>query len=214
LKKKLVEHGECIYRHPVEMQRLKRAGFPFPSNEHLVPIAAFISEQGVTTQHQRSMSNTEMLSSLTKMGIKRMPGTIHEGNGVPYRHPVACTLEASSGGSIATNKNKIVALSSILDPANNCEEGNAPASTQLPSFNAKEIREAFLRFFVASFIDYQDHFQKADGVATPGSETKKEKHGLFKRRDTMQTKFAATDMLRFNKDAYVESVAEPFLKQM
>jgi hypothetical protein len=43
-------------------------------------------------------------------------------------------------------------MTSILDPANN------KPTVGKDTFDANEIRDAFFRFFVASFSDYQDYF--------------------------------------------------------
>lgn len=70
---------------------------------------------------------------------------------MPYRHPAACTLVVASTRPLPK---------SPLDPENNYD-----GSESVNHFNAKEIREAFLRFFVASFGDYQDFLRTgSDGT--------------------------------------------------
>jgi hypothetical protein len=88
---------------------------------------------------------------------------------VPYKHPVACTLVLSTIKNNNNNNNnsnikidasyKNIFVSnnidnnnkniSILDPVNNFDFNN-------DGFDAKQIREAFLRFFVSILIDYED----------------------------------------------------------
>ena len=65
----------------------------------------------------------------------------------------ACTIVTSSHGS---------SLASILDPINNKPLSNSAGD----SFDVGEIRDAFFRFFVASFADYQDFFALSSTCAT------------------------------------------------
>lgn len=76
-----------------------------------------------------------------------------------YHHPAACTLDAgtryqNAGASFTSRRYP-------LDPAFN-QQSDISQFQSLPAgaidFNAMEVRGAFLRFFVAAFIDYNDFF--------------------------------------------------------
>eukprot|EP01038_Epipyxis_sp_PR26KG_P004914 gene4914-6877_t len=180
LKKKLMEFGGHIHRDKEEMNKIHQAGRPFPNNEHLIPIKHYISEQGViSSSQQRTLSSTNIYQAYSKLGIikpsanpkssfsdnntnavnnintaNNNKAVNNNGNNngvgttssssldrVPYRHPAACSVTLN-----ATSTTKGL---SILDPVNNCYHNN-------DGFNAHEIREAFLRLFVASLSSYQD----------------------------------------------------------
>jgi DENN domain-containing protein 5 len=171
LRGKLVDYGSCVFSNNNNNNNnntsWSRAGYPFPNNEHLVPIKSFLSEQGaLSAVHQQHsvFSTAQLTSSLQKLGVRKasasnspassssvsVSSSLARGKSVeavPYRHPVACTVVFAS--NVATGPR------SLLDPENNFDGSSAPNH-----FNAKEIREAFLRFFIASFKDYQD-FLKA-----------------------------------------------------
>ena len=79
--------------------------------------------------------------------------------GLSHIHPAACTLDAvtryqPTGASFTGRRYP-------LDPAYNQQTDISQFQSLPPGavdFNAKEIRRAFLRFFVAAFIDYEDFF--------------------------------------------------------
>lgn len=233
LRKKLVEFGECIHHNPQDMMRLQSAGYSFLNNEHLTPIDNFISEHGVIMQRQSSMASAPSFDAGSlhssrhhNHGNQIRKTSLNAENGGSV-HPAACTIEVSTnsvGSSSKLHKHSI----GILNPANNHMEGDP--------FNVDEIRNAFLRFFVASFIDYLDFFEKRDAAEVgqqqsqqqssptsisglpPKPESRKASTGaggLFKRRGTgAQPKFAASDVVIFNKELYADSKEDPFLKQM
>jgi hypothetical protein len=176
LKSKLEEFAGGVYQKNLPL--LFKAGIPFPQNEHLTPIKSYISEQGVITSTSKQQRQGSMLFAAAnnfKLGIRsnKSPNNtgsdsrnnskssasvdhpsfntaklIHtvESDAVPYKHPCASTLVISSNSASST--------SSILDVENNFNPSE-------PFFNGKEIRDAFLRFFVASFSDYQEFFLDA-----------------------------------------------------
>jgi len=138
LRTKLIEFGSCIYKHPRSIALLNTADFPFPNNEHLTPLASFALNQGEVMARSGSSGASSMSSSgLASSGLKKLIGS-------STRHPVACTIANSSGNL----------PESILDPKNNCSNGSSSTSWGGgDEFDAREIRAAFLRFFVSLFID-------------------------------------------------------------
>ncbi len=130
---------------------------------------------------------------------------------VPYRHPAASTLILATtqtraaattgtgsggiGAGIAglvngSGSGNTAQTKDLLDPENNYDGQDSPNH-----FNAKEIREAFLRFFVASFIDYQSYL-KAPNPATNAANADNSDDPLF------------------DSDAFVASLQDEFLAQM
>jgi hypothetical protein len=185
LNSKLEEYGGII--HKKDYLLAMKAGYPFLNNEHLVPIKSFLYEQGTLTnnankqhgsshftmknlmkkgirgtflggsgnssnanvnQQERSLSHDSASSSTATLPNKNEGGGSSEG--LPFRHPCACTIVVASSVTTDPSHHSHSSSASILDVENNYIAGEA--------FNAKEIREAFLRFFVACLIDYQDYF--------------------------------------------------------
>jgi len=220
LKKKLVEFGECIFRHPEEVDLLSTAGFPFANNEHLKPISSFTSEQGVY-MNKKPIGRSSIRSN-SKTGIRpekyqSINSSYHDSK-TSVVFGVACTTVTVGSP-----------MTSILDPANN------KPTVGKDTFDANEIRDAFFRFFVASLNDYQDFFVytstclttcctsvnapaatpaavAAQAAATKGSgkpapslaEPPKDSIGDGK----------SEERITFNSDGYQAHVQDPFLRQM
>lgn len=170
LREKLKKYGGCIHRKDIELYQ--KAGYVFPNNEHLVPISEFLFEQGVlaSAQHKQGVfSSVDIQHSQSKLGIvARSNKNSKDSEAVPYRHPAASTLVYAHNNAYTHSE---LNPANILDPEFNMakEEG---------SFNALEIREAFLRFFVASFMDYQDFLLGCGaGSSKPSGSTKKSVDG-------------------------------------
>lgn len=96
-----------------------------------------------------------------------------------HHHPAACSLDAGTrhqaGASFANRRY-------ALDPAYNYQ----PDVSQLQSlpagaidFNAMEIRGAFLRFFVAAFMDYEEFFSDYAAKSKEALSDKNKKAGNF-----------------------------------
>lgn len=151
LKKNLSELLESLFNHSSNLSTLKNqlklSGYLFPSSDYLTPIREMIYDGSISTQnssnfHQNFKENGKILGF--KANKKDMYDEFRSGdnsNGYPYRHSGASTIMLSSIKKFPKN---------ILDPENNLDQD--------VDFDANAIRIAFLRFFVASFIDYQDFF--------------------------------------------------------
>eukprot|EP01039_Chlorochromonas_danica_P003376 gene3376-3701_t len=232
LRDKLKKFGGCIHRKDLSVYN--KAGYPFPNNEHLIPITAFLSEQGVLSQQKQEwISRADLQQSQQRHGIIRNGPLSKEA--VPFRHPVACTLvlagRSGSEGSSLDSRHVLDAEYNLVSK----DEG---------SFNALEIREAFLRFFVASFMDYQK-FIVGGGVwaASPNGNTstaalsnKSERRATFGKalgfvastspNSTSSRRLASSDVPdasngtgtggqpTFNRDAYLASLQDDFLCKM
>lgn len=205
LRKKLVEFGECIYRKPDQFAKLHIAGYPFNKNQHLRPIQSFTAEQGIIAKaNVMGVSSTDIHSALAKSGIKKISDS-KSGHAVPYRHPVACSLVFSSTSSMGYEE-------SILDPKNNISDKD--------TFDAREIRDAFLRFFVASLIDYTDFIvDESDTSSVVSSLKSNKKRSLLNILHTNSTHnnsiLNMTDKkYLFDIEAYGANQTEPFIKQL
>lgn len=225
LRDKLKKFGGCIHRKDLSIYN--KAGYPFPNNEHLIPITAFLSEQGVLSQQKQEwISRADLQQSQQRHGIIRNGPLSKEA--VPFRHPVASTLVLagrSGEGSTLDSRNVLDAEYNLVSK----DEG---------SFNALEIREAFLRFFVASFMDYQKFIIGGHGAASPNGNTstaalsnKTERRATFGKalgfaasaspNSTSSRRLASSDVPdasnsqpTFNKDAYLASLQDDFLCKM
>jgi hypothetical protein len=148
LKSKLNEFGGVIYRSDSRSTSLLRtAGSCFPNNEHLVPIQRFALEVGV-------------IYSAVTPELSATAGGDEAAGSESYR----CFVCSSK--STPTRETE-----SILDPNNNNPVHPPPnpetARVSL-MFNGREIRVAFLRFFVRCLLDYGDFVtSKADPI--PGA---------------------------------------------
>lgn len=233
LKKKVQEFGGCIFRSPVEVELLRTAGYPFANNEHLQPIQSFTSEQGVYMAHKTS-SSLPSFKPHHKTGIRPEKYQVAQAaNGdrktTSSATPAACTIVTSSHRSWKT---------SILDPSN-----NKPIEGK-DDFDAGEIREAFFRFFVASFIDYQDYFVysstcasscctsvstapaatpaavAAQAAASKGSAKsfpQSPSEGVHESKDHSSSSDLtgrSEEKITFNFEGYQAHVQDPFLRQM
>lgn len=134
LKDKLVEFGGCIHRTAGDEQYVEDTLKAFPQNEHLQPIQTFVSlENGVRIPFiQKSKDQDESVSVQSTYFFR--------------------DTEAASSSSGPDNMSRV----SILSPESNTSTGNKD------SFNAKEIRRAFLRFFVSSLRDMHSDNIRSD----------------------------------------------------
>lgn len=147
LKKKLEEFGGVIYKSPEMCRAMKNAGNPFVHKEHQTPITDFVLNTGAistTVNARRRMSSVDALVAPSGSGGGASAGTGPSNNA----HSRAASPTTSN------NNNHF----HILDPANNNEVYN-------DGFNGDEIRNAFLRFFVASFSNYASFFVGLDPPA-------------------------------------------------
>lgn len=136
LREKLLQYGGVIYRSSISMDVLTQSSLAYPLNEHLVPLPneAFL---------ERGVAKKEFSVNLTANESKSKVPTKQAVN---QRHPVICTLV--SYFNIPLNET----VRSIFDPRNNADYGD--------NFDAREIRGAFLRFFVACMQGYNVYIEE------------------------------------------------------
>jgi DENN domain-containing protein 5 len=133
LREKLIEFGGVIHRSMVSIDIITKSSLAYPSNEHLVPLPddAFFD---------RGVAKKEFSVNLTSNEPKSKSNSKH---GASQRQPVISTLVSYFSIPLAETKR------SIFDPRNNADYGD--------NFDAREIRGAFLRFFVACMQGYNDY---------------------------------------------------------
>ena len=150
LKAKLTEFGGCIQRHGLNSSsELRNAGNSFPNNEHLLPIEKFAVDVGLVYHH-----HSVDLSTVSEKD---------EGHEA-YR----CFVHSSFSGPDSQ---------SILDPTNNNPDSSSISSSDAALvvdtgaavspgkyFNGREIRAAFLRFFVKILQLYPDYVKRPDSL--------------------------------------------------
>jgi hypothetical protein len=132
LRAKLVEFGSIIYR--AEPERLWLAGVCFPDNDHLAPIDHFVNESGIL---------------FTNVNSEDCPPTRDD------------SAESGEADRCYTNSSKSSAVSkSILSSCNNIEAASTNIIGMSRGFNARELRGAFLRFFVTVLFHYRDYIKR------------------------------------------------------
>eukprot|EP01033_Poteriospumella_lacustris_P008393 gene8393-6058_t len=145
LRAKLVEHGGHLYRQCDVL--LKQAGNPYPHQEQYMPLDAQNAQLGIKADASGGSS-----SSGGSGGASTASGAA-----LPYRHPAACTVVAwtssssSTAGAVASSSATAKVVTNLLDAQNNVPHAG-------DRFDAREIREAFLRFWVATLGDYHEFF--------------------------------------------------------
>jgi uncharacterized membrane protein YgcG len=210
LRAKLVELAGHLYKQCDWL--LKQAGNPFPHQEHYTPLdPTWFQEQGLVLAHPQSFlgggggsgggvggsgggggsglsgggagggHGGHWMAKNTQLGIRTGSSTgqtnNHHHNALPFRHPAACTVvtptsERDRDLLAQQQANRIV--TNLLDAQNNALPGDV--------FHARDIREAFLRFWVASLGEYNDYFahSQEDGtVILPGSRSGDRRKTLF-----------------------------------
>ena len=154
---KLLDFGGLCHRSPATVAALNAAGNLFPKSEHLVPIATFPND-GASVEMDDGVDR-HFKAWRFSLGWDEETGS---------RGSIAhCAANGRGGGSrrSATSETKATlqrisvvtthstspasVQPSILDPNNNCETGDG--------FDAREIRSAFLRFFVAMLGDFEQY---------------------------------------------------------
>jgi hypothetical protein len=149
LESKLESFAACVFCHDTAEQLLKTAGMPFPASEHLTPLKSFTMEAGsvVSKEGPKSGAGDSVLSDVqaATRALKPLARRSAEGWGErTYR--------------------------SLLDPCNNTSQSGGlflPWDDQ-DTFDANEIRRAFLRFFVSLFMENDEYYRpKTDGSSSP-----------------------------------------------
>lgn len=201
------------------MSLLSTAGYPFANNEHLKPISSFTSEHGVY-MNVKPIGHTTASKSNLKTGIRpekyqNLNTTTSDGKNSGAASIAACTTVTVGSP-----------MTSILDPANN------KPTVGKDTFDANEIRDAFFRFFVASFSDYQDYFVYTSTclstcctsvgpapAATPAAVAAQAAATKGSGKSAPPSEPAAAEgkteeRITFNFDGYQAHVQDPFLRQM
>lgn len=135
LKSKLDEFGGCLHR--ADPNIFRAAGDLFLRNEHLVPIRHFATDSGVIYLHHAD-THASTADPASSEGRK-------------------CYVTCSRSSL------KVI---DVLDSNNNTRSeyatiGNTPSWADR-KFDGVEIRGAFLRAFVTTFLDYQDYVKETD----------------------------------------------------
>jgi len=177
---KIKEFGAGVYRgldgvHSAKIQsQLAKSIHAFPNNEHLMPISVFTVNAGhavsLAGNHSVLSGSNSNAQQAAASGLAVGGGGGGGGGGVGMarrrlqastvakqpRPPVACSYVAAEAGSSAA---PCIGDPDILDPANNCIDDGC-------NFDAREIRNAFLRFFVSMFLEADE---SASGTGSNGS---------------------------------------------
>eukprot|EP00605_Chrysophyceae_sp_TOSAG23-4_P002967 GSChrysophyteH1.ASY1.ANO1.3269.1 assembled CDS len=125
LRQKLVEFGGCVYQSKIGTELLERSSLAFPDNEHLTPLTTFVMEAGIANDLRHSAGARSAIQAATLS---------------------VCMQEQSEHG-------KRPSRTSILSPSNNTANKLEEKWSIVDVFDASELRSAFLRFFVALFIE-------------------------------------------------------------
>jgi len=120
---------------------LENIDLAFPTNEHMLPISSFATEQG----HQAFLQSPSQKEGGLLSKFQNMRSRKSSKNNSHYRHP---SLDSSSNPMLNIITTKSVR---ITDSENNSDP-NDPLG-----FDAEEIRATFLRFFVSILQTYEEH---------------------------------------------------------
>lgn len=146
LRLKLQEFGGIIHKS-VSSNTIKNMTLAFPNNEHLIPLPydSFLDHGVAKRNYTTNTINTTNSHNGSFIG---MPSSSHMKKVEEYnqKHPTMCTqsyykvYNSSSKMSVHDTSRRQKLLP--LDPSNNSENDD-------DTFDAREIRGAFLRFFIA-----------------------------------------------------------------
>jgi hypothetical protein len=164
LRSRLVECAE-VEKDMNFITAIARINIAFPNDDHLVPIEDFASLNGIVERTSRDFDFGGRKSAQRRKTVV-MNG---KNDGPDYNSgiPVAATVSSL----------QLSNMTSVLDPRNNVDSGDA--------FDAREIRAAFLRFFVACFLDY-GVFVSRETVGLDGEErtiARFDSDGFYKRHE-------------------------------
>ncbi len=164
LKQKLVEFGGCTHRCAGHEELLQTVGVSFPDNEHLVPLEGLTD---MSTGAGINISHRDSSSRISNGGGKRgsvFVGKGKGGNDIGSPQVGVSTRNVNTSGSQEYCTRVISASAAgkddLLQPVHNSGSD---------SFNSQELRFAFLRFFVALLIDYQDYFTEPGAGVQAGA---------------------------------------------
>jgi len=153
---KLLEFGAHIHRTTETLTAVASASDLYPNNEYLIPIQSFplegSSSDVVNSNTKRNRRNFSLV--LDDMQMEGRSGKQASRLDVPLVGSTSADREEKEEMKripiTATRSNKPAASRpSILDSNNNIDTGDG--------FDAREIRAAFLRFFVALLRDYNHY---------------------------------------------------------
>ena len=142
----LEKYGGCIYDHNVANQLLLVAGKPYPNDEHLTPLVSFAVEEGTVVSSGNRQREKDLKSS-TYAATKTLGSTAQRAKD-----------RLVGGDSSLSNLSMSSSYRSILDPCNNTHNVLCTKWDDCDNFDAEEIREAFLRFFVSLFLENDDYY--------------------------------------------------------
>jgi hypothetical protein len=154
LAQKLEEFGGCMYMHSVADALIESAGQPFPRSEHLTPLSSFAMEEGSVVTKEAGHGHDHQGQSNAQAATRALRPLLHHSHGT------------ANGGDDGVKH-----LRSILDPCNNVPHSSLFESwDSKDTFDAGEIRAAFLRYFVSLFLENDSHYSglKGDGDVEGG----------------------------------------------
>lgn len=141
---KLEAFASCVFFHDTSERLLKVAGLPFPGSEHLSPLKSYAMEAG-------SVVSKESATAAPAEGSGK--GDIQAATRALKPLSKQHSADDPSGGGYSGGR-------SILDPCNNTAQSTLFSPwDKRDTFDASEIRRAFLRFFVSLFMENDDYYK-------------------------------------------------------
>ena len=211
LTEKLREFGAGVYKGSnVHVQtQLSQSNLAFPQNEHLVPITEWTLDSGhaVAVAGATAGDGTSAGSSSSSggggalgSGAAKNSGGGHTGGALRRRSqavssaatqsqtPICCSFVAAVAGR-STRSSQLEEAADLFDPANNCSSDGSG------KFDAREIRGAFLRFFVSLFLEIDENSASSSTSTSPSQQSASgpgsnrsnsvERYSLFSRMSTV-----------------------------
>lgn len=189
LRETLVRHGGCIYGHK-QQTNFHESCLPFRNNEHLIPLdlSSFESGHLLNSTHKLNIYDTIVRSAETKVQVNfQCTVSLCVNVNVVTDHSPATSKQPMSRSSMRVKDEGIQMdnffSSSLFSPSNNCSRTalNTPNGIggSDDSFDVKEIRYAFLRFFISVLRDYQQFLEEINKNTTNSGLKNKHKSQTF-----------------------------------
>ena len=179
LKETLIKSGSCIYGNRKIQSYLNDFCQPFPNNEHMIPLNL---ETGNLFQSTNKLNiyNTIVKSAETKVQINYQCTLSllceSQSNNNNNNNNNTNLNDTTNKNNIFSNKRQNIMsnnylINSILSPSNNCIQNSSNSNSNSTNsfnptqpiddnFDVKEIRYAFLRFFISILRDFQQYFEE------------------------------------------------------
>ena len=197
LTEKLREFGAGVYKGSnayVQLQ-LSQSNLAFPQNEHLIPITEWTLDSGhaVAVAGATAGDGTSVGSGGGALGLAaKTSGGGHAGGALRRRSqavasaatqsqtPICCSFVAAVAGRSARSS-QLEEAADLFDPANNCSSDGSG------KFDAREIRGAFLRFFVSLFLEIDENSASSTSPSQLSGSNRSnsvERYSIFSRMST------------------------------